>query len=187
MRTIGVVASPRRGQNTGTLVQKVLEGVESAEIDTELHYISDYQIGPCRACDACKETGECVQDDDMHVFHAAIERARGLVLGTPIYLDHVSAQCKIFLDRLYCYLGPDGEHRFPKGVKAVLVVTWEASNPKAYDSVIDWLRGRLSHYFEIDTLEVIKAANTANVPVHHDAELLGRAFEAGVTLAAALA
>lgn len=188
MKAIGVVASPRRGKNTGTLVERVLDGARSVGIETELFYLGDYQIAPCRACDACKRTGECVQEDDMHILHAAIQQAGGLVLGTPIYFDHVSAQCKTFLDRLYSYLGPspDYGHRFPKGVKAVLVATWEATDPEQYDQVIDWLKGRLSGYYDVETVEAVKAANTNNVPVSQDTALLERAFQAGEALAARL-
>ena len=182
IKVIGVVGSPRHGKNTGTLVQKVLEGVKSNGIETELFYISDYQISPCRACDACKQTGECVQDDDMKILHSAMGEAKGLVLGTPIYLDHVSAQTKVFLDRLYSYLGPNLERRFPKGVKSVLVVTWEAANPDQYNNVITWLQGRLSFYFGIETIEVIKAANTNTVPVSEKEDLLRKAFDTGVRL-----
>ena len=75
MKVIGVVGSPRHGKNTATLVQKVLEGAESNSIGTALFYIGDYNINPCRACNACKRTGECVQDDDMKVLDAAMGQA----------------------------------------------------------------------------------------------------------------
>ena len=179
MKVIGVVGSPRRGKNTGTLVERVLEGAKSKGIKTGLFYISDYQIAPCKACDACKSTGECVQDDDMKILHSAIGEAKVLVLGTPIYFDHVSAQTKIFLDRLYSYLGPDLKQRFPKEVKCVLVVTWEASNPDAYDNVITWLQDRLSGYFAVETVEVIKAANTSAVSVGEREDLLQQTFDVG--------
>lgn len=181
-KVIGVVGSPRHSKNTGTLVQKVLEGVKSKGIETALFYISDYQISPCKACDACKQSGECVQDDDMKILHSAMREAKGLVLGTPIYLDHVSAQTKVFLDRLYSYLGPNLEHRFPNGVKSVLVFSWGASSPDAYNNVIAWLQGRLSGYFDIETIEVIKAARTDTVSVSKEEDLLRKAFDTGVRL-----
>jgi len=164
------------------LVQRVLDGAESKGIETELLYIGDYQIGPCRACNACKSGRECVQDDDMRVFYSAIGEAKVLVLGTPIYFDHITGQTKVFLDRLYAYLGLDLENRFPKDVKCVLVVTWEASNPEAYDDVIAWLQGRLSGYFGVETVGVIKAANTEAVSVDEREDLLGQAFDAGVSM-----
>jgi len=185
-RVIGIVGSPRRGKNTATLVQKVLEGARSAGLETELLYISDYRINPCDACNACIRTGQCAQDDDMHLFHAALRRARALVLGTPIYFDHVSAQIKALLDRLYPYTGPNPAFRFPQGVKAVLVATWEDSNPTAYDDVIDWLEGRLSHYFGVETVGILKGSGTGNTPVSRREALLQEAFDAGARLAGLL-
>lgn len=181
-KVIGVVGSPCRGKNTGTLVRKVLEGAESQGVETALFHVSDYQIGPCRACGACKQTQACVQDDDMTVFYSALEEAKGLILGTPIYLDHVSAQTKTFLDRLYSYLGPNLEHHYPKGVKSVLVVTWGDSNPDLYNHVITWLEKRLSGYFDIQTVEVIKGENTDAVSTSSRDGLLQAAFNAGVRL-----
>jgi multimeric flavodoxin WrbA len=183
MNVMGVVGSPRSKGNTAALVRKVLEGAESKGVETKLFCLGDYQIGGCRACMACKQTGECVQDDDMKLLHAAIREAKVLVLGTPIYLDHVSAQTKVFLDRLYSYLGPNLVHRFPKGVKGVLVFTWGASGPEAYDDVITWMRGGLSGYFDVETVAVIKAADTGSHPVSGRDDLLQRAFEVGVGLA----
>lgn len=180
---IGIVGSPRRGRNTATLVQKVLEGAASKGLPTELFYISDYHINPCDACDACMPTGPCAQKDDMHVFYSAFNRARVLVWGTPIYFDHVSAQTKLVLDRMYLYTGPDPGQRFPAEVKGVLVATWEARDPTAYDSVIAWFRERLSHYFGIETVAVLKAADTNRKPVRQRPELLAEAFRVGTELA----
>ena len=143
-KVIGIVGSPRRGQNTGTLVQRVLDGAHSEGAETEIFYLSDYQIAPCDACDGCFHFGECVKGDDMRILHMALREARAFVLGTPIYFDHVSAQTKTFLDRLSLYTGPNPELRFPKGVKAVLVATWEARDPQAYDDEVTWLEGRFS-------------------------------------------
>ena len=181
-KVFGVVGSPRHGKNTGILVQKVVEGAKSKGIESVHLYINDFQINPCKACFSCKQTGECLQDDDMQTFYSALGETKVLVLGTPIYFDHVSAQTKLFLDRLYPYLGPDLEHRFPKGVKAVLILTWEDQKPNAYDNVKTWLQDRLSFYFDIETIEVIKAFGTGKTPVSKNSELLNKAFDIGVRL-----
>ncbi|OGO05253.1 MAG: hypothetical protein A2Y73_08955 [Chloroflexi bacterium RBG_13_56_8] len=108
MKIVGVSASPRRGKNTALLVQNVLQGAKGAGSETEFFQLDDYQW---------------VEGGNDKALHDALEEAQGLVLGTPIYLDHVSAQCKVFLDWLYTDLAANLKHRFPKGVKAVLVVT----------------------------------------------------------------
>jgi multimeric flavodoxin WrbA len=182
MKVVGVVGSPRHEMNTGLLVQKVLEGAKSQGVETDLFYLSDYKISPCRACRICKETRECVQNDDMKFLDLSITKAKVLILGTPIFLNHVSAQTKIFLDRLYPYLGPNLERRFPKGVKAVLVLTWGFPDPKAYDNVITWFQDTISTFFGIETIEIIKAGNTRNFPVSEAKDLLQNAFSIGIGL-----
>lgn len=182
MQVVGVVGSPRHGMNTGLLVQRVLEGAKSQGVKTELFYLCDYRISPCKACRKCKQTGECVQNDDMKLLDLSIRKAKVLVLGTPIFLNHVSGQTKIFLDRLYPYLGPKLERRFPKGVKAVLVFTWGFPNRKLYDNVITWFQDTISTFFGIKTVEIIKSGNTRNLPVSKTKDLLQNAFSIGMGL-----
>jgi hypothetical protein len=47
---IGFVASPRKGMNTDTLVERVLEGAKSVGADTEKIYLNDLDMKPCQAC-----------------------------------------------------------------------------------------------------------------------------------------
>ncbi len=186
MHVLGIVGSPRHGKNTASLVQAVLNGVASQGMMTELYYLHDYHIGACTGCEECKETQVCVLGDDMRLFYTAIDRCRGLVLGTPVYFDHVSAQTKLFLDRLYAYLGPNLENHFPKGVKAVLLVTWGASKPDMYDYVIEYLAQTLWNYYRVETVASLKAANLERYPTDKKEALYQEAFAAGVRLAESL-
>ena len=183
MNIVGVLGSARHGRNTATLVQKVLEGAQSAGAETELLNIHDHQVAGCNGCDWCKATNECAVDDGMRAFYKALEGSQGLVLGTPIYMDHITAQTKAFIDRLYCYLGPNLEHYFPKNYRAVLVVTYGDSNPDLYAGVIDWLKGRLAFYWDIQTIGVVVAPDADANPPAGSPPLLHSAFEAGVRLA----
>ena len=83
MQVVGVVGSPRHGMNTGLLVQRVLEGAKSQGVKTELFYLCDYRISPCKACRKCKQTGECVQNDDMKLLDLSIRK--GPVARNPKY------------------------------------------------------------------------------------------------------
>ncbi|MFH1570711.1 MAG: flavodoxin family protein [Gemmatimonadota bacterium] len=185
-RVLGLVGSPRRGLNTATLVERVLAGAAGAGAATELVYLHERNLEPCEACNACKDTGRCVREDGMRELYPALDSSRGLVIGTPIYFDHVSAQTKLFLDRLYPYVGPDMEHLYPRGVKAVLVGTWGDEGATTYDGVMSWLRKRLAFYFDIETLAVLTAAATSNAPVWDRPDLLERAVAAGRSLAGSL-
>jgi hypothetical protein len=187
MKIIGIVGSPRRKGHTATLVQAVLSGAQGQGAETEMLCLGDYDIAGCLGCGACKEGSACAQGDDMHVFYDALETCQGLVLGSPIYLDHLTAQTKALLDRMYAYLGPHLESRFPQGMLAVICLTWEAANPNAYRDVGEWLSGRLKYYFGVETLRLLTAEATDGVPVSGRPELLRLAREVGSKLAESLA
>ena len=80
-----------------------------------------------------------------------------LVFGTPIYHDHVVAQAKIFIDRLYAYEWRDS---FPKDAKAVVIITYEWDNPNGYDDVLEWIKGRFKRHYRIETIATLKAYDT---------------------------
>lgn len=100
-RVLGIVGSPRRGGNTETLVDEVLRGAEEAGAQVAKIILSELNIAPCRACDGCADTGECVQRDDMSALLARMQASQVWVLGTPVYWWGPTAQFKTFVDRWY--------------------------------------------------------------------------------------
>jgi len=101
VRVLGVVGSPRRGGNTETLVDEVLRGAEEAGAQTEKAVLSEMNVQPCRACDACNRTGRCVIEDDMVALLERMKGSRVWVLGTPVYWWGPTAQMKAYIDRWY--------------------------------------------------------------------------------------
>jgi multimeric flavodoxin WrbA len=102
MLVVGMVASPRKGMNTDTLVEKVLEGAKSVGADIEKIYLNDLEIKPCQACAEYPAPKFCWFEDGMTKIYDAIENADVLVIGTPAYYDCVSAQLKLVIDRSNC-------------------------------------------------------------------------------------
>jgi multimeric flavodoxin WrbA len=99
VQMIGIVGSPRRGCNTETLVDEILEGAKEGGISVEKVILDELEIRPCKGCFACSKTHKCVQDDDMNMLAAKMQNSAVWVLGTPIYWWGPSAQFKAFLDR----------------------------------------------------------------------------------------
>jgi multimeric flavodoxin WrbA len=64
--------------------------------------LRDRAIADCRNCGKCADTGLCAVKDDMANLYDKVLSADALVLCSPIYMWHVTAQLKAFLDRLYC-------------------------------------------------------------------------------------
>jgi multimeric flavodoxin WrbA len=181
MKVLGIVGSPRREGHTARLVEAVLQGAKGAGHEAEIFYLSDLDIGPLEA-----EGGRLVYpEDDMARLYTHIETMGALVLGTPIYYDQVSSRTKIFIDRLHFYSRTHGEEyrrRFPNGVKAVTVITYDGGSPNRYDVVLEWMKGRLEHYWNMNVVAGLKAEGTGSNPVAKRAQLLKKAREIGQSL-----
>ena len=101
MNIIGINASPRgKMSNTLKLVEAVLSGAEQEGAKTELVDIYQLEIEYCTACGACYASGECTLLDDFPDLSEKLLDADGIVLGSPNYIDSVTAPLKAVFDRL---------------------------------------------------------------------------------------
>jgi multimeric flavodoxin WrbA len=150
MKAVGIVASPRPKGNTAYAVAKVLEGAGA-----EPRIFSLNGVEPCASCLACKQTAQCVKRDPMREIYAALAEAELLVLGSPIYMNHVSAQAWVFMNRLYCFLGPapELEDRYRGARRGLLVATQGRPEPGYYRRQLDEFAGILRSYWHIKLLD----------------------------------
>ena len=102
MKILGISGSPIKNGNVDLLIQQVLKGAGSDGAKTEIIYLNELKISPCRSCGKNPEPRFCFIKDDMEKVYAKLKSSDVLVLGSPIYFDTVSAQMKLFLDRCNC-------------------------------------------------------------------------------------
>ena len=101
MKILAIHGSPRTIRSTTRqLTQFVLDGAAEAGAETELIDLCDLRITPCTACEGCSFNGICVYDDDVRALVARMIDADGIIFASPVYIDNVSGQMKIFFDRL---------------------------------------------------------------------------------------
>ena len=101
MKILAIHGSPRTiHSTTRKLTGFVLEGSAEAGAETEMIDLADYHITPCTACEACSLNGICVNDDDVPSLLVRMQEADGLVFSSPVYIDNISGQMKVFFDRL---------------------------------------------------------------------------------------
>ncbi len=101
MKILGLNASPRGDKSqTRRLVAAVLEGARQAGADVTFIDLCKLDIAYCTACGTCYAKGECVNDDDYPMLLGKMMDADGIVLGSPNYINAVSAQMKTVLDRM---------------------------------------------------------------------------------------
>lgn len=103
MKIVAVNCSPIKGRNTYQALQECLRGIAESNptIETALYELGDKTINGCRDCGFCKDQIRCSQKDDFQEFIEILndEELCGIVIGSPVYMGSMSAQCKAFIDR----------------------------------------------------------------------------------------
>jgi len=101
MKILAIHGSPLTLRSTTRkLAEFVLEEAAEAGAETEMIDLCDLRITPCTACEGCSFNGICVYEDDVPVLVERMKEADGIVFASPVYIDNVSGQMKIFFDRL---------------------------------------------------------------------------------------
>jgi len=103
MSNISVLAlagSPRKGGNSDTLLEKVLDGIRSVEdVSVTKIYTNNCKMVACQSCGGCEKDGVCVFEDDMSPIYEHLLNLSILVVASPIYFNNISAQLKAVIDR----------------------------------------------------------------------------------------
>ena len=173
-RALGVVGSPRRGGNTETLVDEVLAGAEEAGVQIDKVILSELEIRPCRACNACRKTGGCVQRDDMAGLLEQMQHSDVWVLGTPVYWWGPTAQFKAFLDRWYGVRG-----RVFSGRRVLLAVPLGGGDPHYARHTVGMLTDALD-YLGMDLVATVLAPGAQGLgAVRGHTDVLVQARRAG--------
>ena len=177
MRIMGFIASPRKEGNTAWIVNKILEGAKEQGAETQSWYFSDLDIKPCSGCLSCHKGGDrgCIIHDDMQKLYDAIEHADALVLGSPIYMGQMSAQAKIFTDRLFARISPRFSPHFKEkenAAKKKLMFTFNQGNPDSgmFQMYIDYTN-HIFQLLEFDVKEVPVVAGMRNGPARERKDL----------------
>ena len=102
-RVLCVMGSPRRGGNSERLLEACIEGVRGAGGLPDVLVAAEAGALPCRGCNTCSRTGECVIADGMADVYRRIDAADALVVASPVYFATVPAVLKVLYDRMQPY------------------------------------------------------------------------------------
>jgi multimeric flavodoxin WrbA len=184
MKALAFNGSPRSNSTTATLLEKALEGAASQQADTDLIHLNQLTMKGCQSCFSCKmrggkNLGKCVLNDDMTPLYEKIEGADAIFLGSPIYFGTVTAQAKLFIDRLFPYLSYkdlSSPSIFPKKISVGLFYTQHVEDSSFFQSHIDFNEMVFSMLF--GTVETLISTDTIHVEDY--SKLVADDIESGV-------
>lgn len=102
MKVVAFNGSPRKDGNTSTLINQVLRELDRDGVETEVVQLADREIRGCIACYKCFENLDercAVKKDAANECIEKMTKAQGIILGSPVYFQDVTAEMKALIDR----------------------------------------------------------------------------------------
>lgn len=102
MLVVAINGSPDKEGNTAYLLGLVLDECKKRGADTQLIHVMDALKGQERPyCLACASPcpGACQKNENLKVAYELLEKADGIIVGSPVYFGTVSSQLKAFWDK----------------------------------------------------------------------------------------
>lgn len=137
MKVIAINGSPRKGGNTEILLNKVLEPIKEAGIETELIRIGGQQVRGCTACYSCLENkdSKCIINTDIvNECIGKIIDADAVILGSPTYFAGMTSEMKALIDRAGLVAKVNGD-LFARKIGAAVVVNRKGGAVNVMDSI----------------------------------------------------
>ncbi|MDD1727928.1 MAG: flavodoxin family protein, partial [Methanospirillum sp.] len=152
----------------------------------EVIMLNDLSITGCQACYACKQedTIVCPILDDMQRIYQLIEGADGVIVATPIYFGGVTAQTKLWLDRLFPYLTMDLGSHLPRKIPLSCIYTQNQPDASYFTGAMNTFEFALGLIgFSIKNRVIGVDLDTGNKPMATEyPELMKQAWQVGTDL-----
>ncbi len=98
MMIVGISGSPRKGQNTETMLDDALKQFKELGHSTQKVLLRNYDLKPCIHCDYCKKEHRCI-DESANEINDIIAQADAVILASPVYYGSMSSQMKMMIDK----------------------------------------------------------------------------------------
>jgi len=99
MKALVILGSPRVKMNTDILLEEVIKGLKSQNVEVEKIELGRLKFEPCISCNICGKTGHCYKKDDMTAIYDKFNTSDIIVIGSPMYFNSVTAITKTMIDR----------------------------------------------------------------------------------------
>ncbi len=139
MKILGISGSPRKGQNCEKMIGAVLEVAKERGFETESVFISNLEVGPCKACGACREKEFCILEDDMEEICEKMRSSDGIIVASPVYMGNYPAQLKTLFDRSVLLRRKDFALKNKVGAALSVGGSRNGGQEKTIQSIHDWM------------------------------------------------
>jgi multimeric flavodoxin WrbA len=137
MKVVALNGSARKDGNTAMLIQVVFEELKKEGIETELIQMAGKNIQGCLACYKCfknKDRRCSVDKDILNDIMARMEKAEGILLGSPTYFSDVTSGMRAFIERCG-FVARANDYMFKGKVGAAVVAVRRAGSIQAFTSM----------------------------------------------------
>lgn len=148
MKAVAFNGSPRQGGNTEFLLNRVLDPIREAGIETELIQVGSRPIRGCTACRQCWKNRDrrcAVTTDEANDLIARMIEADAMILGSPTYFADLTAEMKALIDRAG-YVAMANGRLFSRKIGAAVTVNRRGGAMHTTDSI--------NHLFQISRMIV---------------------------------
>jgi multimeric flavodoxin WrbA len=150
VRVVAFNGSARKDGNTAMLMNLALEELRKEGIETEMVQLAGQRICGCIACYQCRKNkdGKCaVQTDRVNEYIEKMQKAEGMILGSPTYVADITANLKALLERATLVCRANGAEMFKRKVGAGIVAVRRAGAIHAF--------GTLNYFFLLSQMIVV--------------------------------
>ena len=137
MKVVALNGSARKDGNTAMLIQVVFEELKKEGIETELIQMAGKNIQGCLACYKCfknKDRRCSVDKDILNDIIARMDKAEGILLGSPTYFSDVTSGMRAFIERCG-FVARANDYMFKGKVGAAVVAVRRAGSIQAFTSM----------------------------------------------------
>jgi multimeric flavodoxin WrbA len=98
---LAISGSPRKNGNTELLVDAAIEPFTDNGHSVQPFFLSQKNVAPCIACEACSKDGICAVKDDAREILENITSFDAVIVGSPVYFRNVTAQLLSLFTRFH--------------------------------------------------------------------------------------
>jgi len=145
-KVVLVNGSPHKKGCVFTALSEVAGALEKNGIETQIYHIGVKAVHGCIACGKCAELGKCVFEDDCcNELLELMQKADGIVIGSPVYYGGPNGALCALLDRAFFA----NKGRLSNKPAAAIVNCRRGGASASFD--------RLNKYFTISNMPVVSS------------------------------